>query len=373
VRDVITALAATLIVASVATRDASALQRTISVDTTTLANRGTVSLERVAVLDGSQVAGEPLAVVRYPDGRIAVSFYPDAQEVVEFDASGRYSRVLAPNGKGPGEVSAATHLTLDAGDSLTIFDSGRILRMNQAGGLLSTFVALPFMVQDAVPIGPDTLVVNANYLSADHFGLPLHVLVGYRRVERSFGSMEPHLFQPNQPYQIQRSITSDGRTGVWSAPRTSYVLERWNAGGDLIERWERPAGWFEPYRVMPPVSADDPPRPWLAAIQELRPGRVMVLINLARPAWRQHLGNPQRNRYGNIVYPEADYAAMRYTLLEVIDFERGRGRVVAAGHFDGALSTFADAEHVVEYRQAPDGTPTILIHRVSVGSVAPGC
>jgi hypothetical protein len=323
-----------------------------------------IRLDRVATLQGPEVPGEPITGVRLPDGRLRVTFYPVGEEIVEFASSGKFSRILARSGKGPGEVSAARHLERIAGDTLLVFDAGR-LQWFDAGGTFVRALPFPLFAQNALYLGAGTLVANAQANSRETFGEPLHLIADYSRLVRSFGAPAGLQFQPNLPYQILRSLTPDGSGGFWAARPTAYTLENYDRTGARTRILERQVDWFQPYWVRAPIGPDAPPPPWLTGIQWLGQGRILVLVHRLKPNWKQFLGPAQQSARG-ISYPGLDWRQMHWTSLEVVDVVHGR--VVVAGRAEEALGGFVDASHVMAYRQDTAGNPFVdIYHIVLVG------
>jgi hypothetical protein len=111
--------------------------------------------------------------------------------------------------------------------------------------------------------------------TADGVGLPLHFLDREGKVTRSFGS-QTGAVRPGLGFATHRAIAPARDVGIWAGHRTQYVIELWSADGVLKRQLVRQAEWFEPY-LERPVGQPTAPPPFLVDVQEISPGRIMVL------------------------------------------------------------------------------------------------
>jgi len=322
-----------------------------------------ITLERAATLSGPEVLGEPKSMVRTQDGRFVVAFYPIAGEVFEFDATGKFTRVFARAGRGPGEVTRASAIYRTDSDTIQIFDSGRVLRFNPAGEFVSA-VPFPASVERVIDTGSGRLVINGRHPVRDAVEQPLHVVDEAWRITSSFGALEGVPFRPDLPYQAHRLITSDGSGGFWAVRRTAYELQRWIPPGELVQTWVRNADWFAPYEERRPISPDRDPENWVTAIQALDSACVLVLVQIPQRDWRNHLGPPRTTPSGLVMYPDWDVANVFDTRIELVDVVQGR--VIATVTHPSTLYAFSDQQHVLSYRQDDSGTPYVDVWRLQV-------
>jgi hypothetical protein len=319
-----------------------------------------IRLEQVATLAGDHVLGAPRSIVRTGDGRFIVTFYPTSDEVLEFESSGRFKRVLAATGEGPGEVSSAGAMHLIEGDSLRIYDRGRTLTFTPEGEFAySEPLAIP-AVNDAEAVGPRRAVVNSGTFMPGSGPAPLRLVEG-RQVIGVFGVEDDLPVTPLTPELMVRSVTTDRRGRVWSAGLTRYQIREWTREGELIRTWTRPVPWFEPWTTLTAVSAEAAPAARLLAIQWLGSERLLVLLATPGDDWRSHLGPSAVGRGGRTIYPEADFARMFRSRLEVLDLESGV--VLATSQDVPEAITIVDHSHVAGYRQDELGNPFIDIWR----------
>lgn len=323
----------------------------------------TITLERELSIQGDRVAGEPLSIVRTSRGHFHISFFPTGDQVLEFDASGAFVRVLAVTGQGPREVTSARALHLAAGDTLIIFDGNRILTFDENGNFIDTRTQGRPGVNRVVRLQGQRYVINAAAWMRDlPAPQPLHILDA-GRLTASFGA-EPGLpASPVTPWLDLHALTADaGGSRVWSAPLTAYRIHEWSATGAAVRTWSRDPEWFTPWTELRPLSPDTRPDPRLADIRWMGGGRVMVLLHVPQSDWADHLGEPITTQDGSRRYPHPDIAGIFDTRIEVLDLDADR--VVASATHPASLATFIDPERIAAYRTDEMGNPFIDVWRV---------
>jgi hypothetical protein len=293
-----------------------------------------------------------------PDGRFVVTFYPISDEIIEFDSSGRFSRIVAPTGEGPGEVTGVGAMHLIRGDSLRVYDRGRMQTYAPGGGFAYS-EALPIpAVSDAEPLGPGRAVVNTGTFIPRGGADPLR-LVENGQVTSAFGEESDLPVTPTTPQLMVRSITSDAGGRVWSAGLTRYQIREWTAQGDPVRTWTRAVPWFEPWTLLAPVSPEAPPSARLVGIQWIGGDRLLVLSAAPGEDWKSHLGPPASGRDGRTSYPQADFTRIFQSRIEILDLERGEV-LAASTDLPGAI-LLIDASHLAAYREDEDGNPFVDI------------
>jgi hypothetical protein len=341
----------------------SSAQARAAIDSTPACPSCQIALQLAATLTGPEVLGEPKSMVRMQDGRFIVAFYPMASEVFEFDATGKFTRLFARTGRGPGEVTRASAIHRTDSDTILIFDSGRVLRFNPAGEFVNA-VQFPAWVERVIDSGSGSLVINGRYPVRDAVEQPLHEVDRAWRITSSFGAIEGVPLRPDLPYQAHRLITPDGSGGFWAVRRTAYELQRWTSSGELVQTWIRDADWFAPYEERRAISPDRDPENWVTAIHALDSVRVLVFVQIPQRDWRNHLGPARTTPSGLVLYPEWDVANVFDTRIELVDVVHGR--VMTTIIHPSTLYAFSDEQYVSSYRQDESGTPFVDVWRLQV-------
>lgn len=226
----------------------------------------TAELIHVATLgsdDGpGALAGPPAVVRRDSRGNFFVVQYIVGAEITVFDSTGTFVRVLGGKGSGPGEFRSIRGLAVGPGDSLYVFDNGNhrqtVLAPDWTVARTAPLGSVSF-VHAAERLADGTIVLNASVATAEGIGLPLHVLHPSGAIGRSFGAALAAA-RPDMPWLQLRAMAPASERAVWIAPRTSYLMEKWDTGERLLSRIERDADWFRPYLTRP-VGTNEPPDP----------------------------------------------------------------------------------------------------------------
>lgn len=282
----------------------------------------------VAALEGAWpslvVEIEPLT-----EGRIAMAeSVSDRFFVASRDGSG--GRWVGRAGEGPGEYSLV-RWALPSGERLLVIDP---IFMRRTVLEASTFDVVrtnrlePIYSQtDALVLDDSTYVINGTVYTRDRAGYVLHVLNGGGEVARSFDEM-PVVMPGEEPVRGSVRILAPARAGgVWSAWRSEYRLDLWDAASGTRRRsLIRNAPWFPPHNGrLEDWHPDQPDDPVVAEVMEDSESRLWVLIQVASDRWSECWVKqpPSANPYAPEYMPRSDCSPYDER-LEVFDLEAGR-------------------------------------------------
>ena len=337
-----------------------ASQREISGDV--VCSECSIRAQEVATLEGDRVAGEPRSIVRTSKGHYLVAFWPTGDEILEFDSSGRFLRVFAPTGQGPGEVTRVGHIEIIGSDTVRVYDLGRVQTFSRSGEFLRAERLPVSSVENAVSLNGDRVVLNAGTSTPDGEGAPLQLVQGNDAI-RFFGVVDPTV-GPDTPHLMLRSLTSDGVRRIWSAGLTKYEIREWNPDGESAGSWTREVPWFRPWNQLSSITAESPPDPRLVDIQWTAGDRLLVLLRIPSQDWREHLGPPQHRPGQEPMYPEAAWHRVFGTRFELVDLSEGRV-ILQADEPQSAVLFMGDG-HIAGYSEDEMGEPAITIWEYSI-------
>jgi hypothetical protein len=278
-----------------------------------------------------------------------------------FDSTGMLLRTFGREGEGPGEYRLVRDLIVTPGDSVLILDSrnARITLLDPEYEVAAT-TTLPFTQVDGglrVPSGE--WVINANVLTQDRVGWPLHLLGPDGTVARSFGSLNP-VFRRDAPSLGKRSLASAGGNRIWAAHEKEYRIELWTVGGDRLRALVRDVDWFRPWVLNGPTTPEKPWNPRLASMQVDSQGIMWVHVSFAKPNWSDYV---YEFTPGAFAIREPMHQAFR-VLLEAVD--PNRGCVLARFETDeNLLGPISDGSWL-SYHENPDGVPFLDVWRITL-------
>ncbi len=214
-----------------------------------------------------------------------------AEEVKVFGPRGTFLATIGRGGDGPLEFRRATPIHLDAQGHVHVLDplNMRISRIGDDFGLVDQR-RLPGPTWDAAPLEDGAGYAIAAWVpTADHMGLPLHVL-GTDDVSASFGG-DPgregrELIDQSS---IELTLSSDGASGtVFTVPQWDYRLEAWRSDGQHAGTVEGPSlddGQRGPGGSW---SFDNPPWNGIVDIKHDAMGLLWVIVQVRTTDWRDH-------------------------------------------------------------------------------------
>jgi hypothetical protein len=171
------------------------------------------------------------AIVKVRDGYV-VSGLSETDIPGVFDIAGRFSRLIARKGSGPGEMGSGDLVVATASDSLWIYDRQRSVR-HILSPTLNHVRSTPNLIipTSVVTDGRGASVFAANSMQSQRAGLPLHMVVGDKDTAASFGRtdpfIDPRLSSSERLQLMTRRLVADG-DAFWSFNPANFLLERWN-------------------------------------------------------------------------------------------------------------------------------------------------
>jgi hypothetical protein len=173
------------------------------------------------------------------------------------------------------------------GDSLLVVDSGTG-RMTVLAPLPSASVvsgaSLSGRFYSFVALKDGSVIANGVVPTSEYFGLPLFLIRRNGQITSGFGAEDP-VFRPDIPYAAMRTVAGAGETRVWSAHKTQYAIEMWDASGRHLSTLVRAVPWFRPYVKRTPVSRDHPLDPWLTTVHQAHDGLLWTFSSVPVRDW----------------------------------------------------------------------------------------
>ena len=168
------------------------------------------------------------------------------------DASGRFVRIIARSGQGPGEITVGRSAVVGPGDSVWVFDGGP-----------SRHVFSPdvrYVRRDQFPLGRSLLALNDGQFvlasargNSATAGYPLHFIDRNGIVGRSFGidnpTIDPRRLSADRD-DVQSYLTRDVVDGAggtfWVHGALRFLLEQYDYSGRLLYRGQHALdGWYK--------------------------------------------------------------------------------------------------------------------------------
>jgi hypothetical protein len=267
--------------------------------------------------------------------RYWVSFNSD-DPISVYAADGRRWQTIGRRGAGPGEFGGEALAVRGPEREVWAFDV-RNSRVNIFDIDAKFLRSMPLPPQffpstgKALVLDDRTLVVSSMRTTRSSVGFPVHAYRPGRDSVVSFGTLVP-IFRQDAPGSSQlRQIAASRGGKVWSALRSTYSLELWNAASGRQERvLRRDVAWFPPDPVPRSIVATAPAQPAVVDIREDREGRLWVLLHVPDPRWRSAFGEevpvpgPPQIARGRTFRPLASPDRYVDSVIEVIDGATGR-------------------------------------------------
>jgi len=192
-------------------------------------------------------------------------------------------------GRGPGELLAASEVHSLADDSVFVLD-GRNLRgtvFDSRKQAVRT-VSVPFRVnRSQVLRWPDSVIVSARIATPASIGLPLH-LVSFAGssawIRASFGAGDGEVRPGDARYDFQEVVR--GKDALWSASRFDYRVTSWASLGRPARSFARRPAWFAAPATGGIGWHDRPPSPHVAALRMDEDERLWVFLAVPSRSWR---------------------------------------------------------------------------------------
>lgn len=291
----------------------------------------------------------------------------DVGEVRVFDARGTFLRAIGRRGAGPGEFEGIAGVSLDAADSLLVYDP-RLSR-------ISVFAPAPsyrYTRSVAVPPGvsPENalqrldnrlFVLNTTVMGRNGMTQSVHFIdASNGGATRSFG--------PEIPFRTFYTFQTAGRfsiaavkSGIWTLRSNEFLLEKWDLNGNRTQQMRFENTWFQPYHKNADLNTE-PSNPIPRGLQVDSAGLLWVLIQA--PSADQAKYRAVSSRAGEKAATFTDNVGAFDTIIQVID--PASRRVVAAGRVDHQVMAVPKAGWMVTYRQDAEGVPLLDVWRVEM-------
>jgi 6-bladed beta-propeller len=284
-----------------------------------------------------------------------------------FDAHGKFLKVAAQTGSGPGEFQSITDVVPTRGDTLHVFDARQRLHV----------VLTPdfkYVRSDRIPgttyhgavLSDGRLILNSiirTRHSADH---PLHTYDPKTGELRSFGEVKSASAPSDAA--LLRPIQLTGRDSIWTAHKFRYVMQLWTPDGKLLKELNRDVPWFEPYDRRPLPDGKTPPPPTLIDISIDSSGLIWTAVSIPNSDWKKfqtayYDPNLKRQMFRSSK-PGAEYDA----IIDVIDPKAGT--VVATRRLRQHTLGFAASGHIVFHTTDDAGRESVDIWRLGLSPSA---
>jgi hypothetical protein len=286
-----------------------------------------------------------------------------ATQIIVFDAAGKYVTTIGRKGAGPGEFGGVAAVHVSAGDTIHAYDFSNS-RKSVFSPSLEFIRSVPMEVPPSFVSGltlPDgRAVINMTIATPARIGLPLHLFGVDGHIVRSFGS-ENGIARPDIENLTRRALSPATSTTVWSAHRSSYIIDLVDIRtGQITRRLVRRVGWFRPAAPQPvPVAEPQEPSPRINSIRQAPDGLLWVSIVVADARWRSSVRATEPGHFAI-----ADNRLYLDTVIEIIDPERAT--LVATFRLDESPGDFIGPDLIQRADSLADGSPILRISRVGL-------
>lgn len=263
-----------------------------------------------------------------PDGRVAMAEqFSDRFFVASPDGSG--GRWVGRGGEGPGEY-AFVRWVRARGDGLHVFDPMLMRRTVLDGADFSVvrtnrLQRIQFFAA-VVVLDDSSYVINGAIRTPERVGYALHLFNGEGDVVRSFDETPVGMPATAGIPDSWRFLSPARDGGLWSAGRSAYRIDLWDAAsGKLRRSLVRNASWFPPHSGAREYDPDRPALPVITEVMEDAAGRLWVLVSLASDRWATCFVRTPPGAHPELgEYMVRDDCEPFYRKIEVLDPRTGR-------------------------------------------------
>lgn len=285
-------------------------------------SEGGITLLKVATLGSHGGAGAipaaPPFIARDHRGRYFVTMdYSRGSPPFVYDSAGRFLRMYGGEGDGPGEFRRAGVVAVGPGDTLKIFDSGRLDVFSPDDSLVRIVNGVPH-VNGIVGLRDGNYVFSAPQVH------PPNSLVLYDSAYHRVADFAPvHVKACAGCIGLGHVIAPSRFGGVWAASAEwTYTIELWDSTGSLVRSFSPHRAWFPPYTHDQYATPDSAPSPEVTGIWEGSDGNVWTTGMTAAAHWAEGLGQP-KVQDGIKYYPVDNYAKTYDLMIDEIDPDSG--------------------------------------------------
>ena len=326
-----------------------------------------LQLELVATLsdpDGRAGLSTPLVVERTYDGQFLVVPGNRQGEVLLFNQSGEYVRVVGRTGQGPGEFSAVIAIQPGLGDSTVVMDAGnRRLAVLDPDFRVARSARVPAIGAWFGVVNNGEVLILTGIARGGASSLDRLLLLG-PSLEPIRSFMPTPVAGPDNPVSELRRRMSVTRSGIAVvAHQDRYVIELWSVSGRHVQTLVRDPAWFRSDPSARPQLSPDEPAPAQATPRIDAEGRIWTVSHLADDRWREALSTV-RSLIGRDELGVTEGARDRYqdSVIEVIDPDQGS--LLASLRVDPHLTFISNSGFAASYRQDDLGNPFIDVWRL---------
>lgn len=187
-------------------------------------------------------------VALLPDGGVAVRGC-DCGNVILFGAAGEFERILGHCGPGPGELEDFGSLNVGDGELIVTGTPSKMLRHSWPAGDLLGEATLPARasIRGVLPGGLYVLGYAKPATETSMYGLHLHRKDG--SYVRSFYEVDTTVDRPAWWAALELvHVIVDDEGFVWTVRAYNrYEIQKWDAEGRLVARFDDPPDWFPAY------------------------------------------------------------------------------------------------------------------------------
>lgn len=283
----------------------------------------------VEYVQAAAVDGRGNYVLLQPNhGEVPIIFGPD----------GRFKTKVGRKGQGPGEFTAAAHVSIDDHDTLFVADwTGRMSVFAPEGRRYVRSFIIPPSARASAVLTDRSIVLNSSVDDKATAGMAFHLYRpdGYRFAATG-DSTTPYL--PSTDIFFIHRLARSSAGGFWSLRLMGeYRIERWDVRGGRLAYLTRAPEWYVglPARLRGvDTNALDPPPSQALAIWEDPVGLLWTMI-LVGDSNRSRAKRSTRESSEGKLYAYNDVDAAWDTMVEVIDTRDGQ--LVASRRFDIVL------------------------------------
>ena len=267
------------------------------------------------------------------------------------DTAGRFVRLIARVGDGPGEIRRVMTSVVSTGDSVWVIG-------NRARNVFSP--EINFVRRDPYPSARNVVVGSAgqDVISAfmgtpQQAGLPLHVVSRNGTILQSFGSndvsIDPRRLEAlgdDIQNALLRELMSSPDGTLWAFSTNRFVLEQYRFDGRLIYRAQRSLdGWYKEASERMPGMGEFKGVPVVQVQSSVDPNVVWLIYYVPNASFAP----PAADR----PFVMATYAAMRDVVVEA--FHVRTRQVLASRRFAGTIAlSVQNAPDVLAFLRSMD-------------------